>query len=250
MSSRWADISDGDASDTESSLWEGSTESRADVCDMKAHMALNACAPEFLPTLSMECQVVGVGYCDKICEESSLNSHFDGEESASVQMFYVPDQYSASLHKAKKRFWKRMRPQQLDIEAASSSSECLPAEASRDINIHRRLRNIVAGKETKEYQWHLEQVRLHGPGVEPLTPDPRDSSISKRSWDYIVRQWRSELRKRYEMYEANGPEGTSVASTEADSNKGEIDDSVEADSHKGETDDSATASDDGSSGSL
>lgn len=253
-SSRWADISDADGSDTESSYGEDrfsllpplpeTTVIRSSSLEvsspLQARAALNASAPEFLPTLSMECQVVGVGYCNMICEESSLEPELGMEESSSFQMHYVTDQSSASLHKAKKPFWKRQRPPQVDIQATSSSSEALQEHEPRDINTQRRLRNIQAGKETKEYQWHMEQVRLHGPGVEPLTPDPTDRKISKRSWDYAVREWRAELRKGYETFEANHPEGFSVASTE----------STEADSHRSEIDDSATASDDGSFASL
>jgi hypothetical protein len=264
MHSRWADISDGEGSDTESSFNEDGfmphlPESLPETATSRslllkvnqngecrsspsqAPVALNAYAPEFLPTLSMECQIMGVGYCDRICEESTLESGLAGEDYSSCRMLYVPDECSASVFKAKKKSWKRLRPQQLDIEVASSSSQSLQANAQRDFNIQRRLRNIEAGKGTKEYQWHMEQVRLHGPGVEPLTPDPTDSSISKRSWDYAVRVWRGDLRSRYEMCEANRPEGASVASTEADSCK---------DSQRSEIDDSATASDDGSSASL
>ena len=54
---------------------------------------------------------------------------------------------------------------------------------------HKRLAHVQLVKSTKEYaQWC-------GVSERPLSPDPWDRSISKRTWDKLVAIWRGELRK-------------------------------------------------------
>jgi len=94
--------------------------------------------------------------------------------------------------------------------------------------IQRRTRSIEVGKQTKEYQFHLEQRRLQRPGVEPLTPNPQDN-VSKRCWMRALQHWREELRRSYllEISVDSRPEAASVASTEAEETQGsELDDSA------------------------
>lgn len=237
-STRWADISDAE-SDTDGSVCDDSFFSTSLKSQLEPELGavaasstpstLNAGADEFVPTLSMECQVIGVvGYCYMISEDYPLDAHSNSEGSSSYQTYNVPEQAAACVRKTRKQ-----RPKKLEIDAvvAASSQE-------RDINTQRRMKNIAVGKETKEYQWHAEQLRLHGAcGAEPLTPDPADNSISKRAWDSRVSQWRSELRRQYEMRVLGNRLSElsfSAASTEVDSYK------------SSERDDSTNASDDGS----
>jgi hypothetical protein len=204
--------------------------------DHEEPLHLNPYAPEFLPTLSMECPLVGV--FEVIAEGSELQPH-ECEDFSEDRFNFVPQQCLVPVQQAKSRsksFWKKPRPARLETKAPAE----VPSSASQPVRLpltetclQRRSRNIEAGKETKEYQWQMEQVRLYGPGEygageEPLTPDPTDHSISKRSWQLAVQLWRQDLRRRYERYGSdNRPEDLSVASTEVDEVQGsEAEDSI------------------------
>lgn len=61
-----------------------------------------------------------------------------------------------------------------------------------------RSRAVELGKQSKEYQIHCcnregREFEL----VEPKTPDPTDRTVSKRSWKYLLHQWRGTLAKLY-----------------------------------------------------
>lgn len=180
---------------------------------------LNPYAADFLPTLTMQCPVVGV--CHVILE---------GDEAP------VNGQEPSRSAPRTKSFWKRQRPSLLEVHPKrqpEQANSVAPQDATDD-QLQRRMRSIEVGKETKEYQFHLEQRKLGRPGYidEPLTPDPRDRTMSKRHWLRVVQEWREELRREYlrettGMSIENRPEGASVASTEAEEAQGsEADDSM------------------------
>lgn len=194
---------------------------------------LNAYAAEFLPTLSMSCPLVGI--CEVIVEGDEAK--LSGEDAPSSELYFLPTHVVAPLHElngpkasSSKKFWNKPRPVPLVVQPRVPQH--VHNEEVSEEQLQRRLRSIEVGRETKEYQFHTEQIRLQIPGAEPLTPDPRDSSLSKRQWERVVQDWREELRRRY-LRETEGislenrPEAASVASTEAEEEKGsEADDST------------------------
>lgn len=180
-----------------------------------ASSTLDVYAPEFLPTLTMDCPVVGA--CSVIFEGDEMSAN--AQECAAI-----------SRPTRRSKFWNRSRPAPL-TKAPPRVPQGVPLELSKE-QLARRVRSIEIGKETKEYIFHVEQRKLGWPGGEPLTPDPRDSSLSKRSWEREVQHWREELRRRY-LLETTGisygsrPEAASVASTEAEEAQGsEADDAI------------------------
>jgi len=184
---------------------EDSFESEASSTILSAH------APEFLPTLTMQCPVVGI--CHVIMEGDEL--------SLSMQ--------DCDAHPAArtKPFWRNKRPSLLE-EARPQVPQGI-SQGLTEEQIERRIRNIEIGKETKEYAYLLEQRKLGQSGDdEPLTPDPRDTTISKRSWLREVQCWRQDLRQRYLLENAGiGPDVASVVSTEAEEAQGsEADDTL------------------------
>lgn len=170
-------------------------------------------APEFLPTLTHQCPVVGI--CHVIMEGN--------EDSA-------PQQESCS-RRSKPSFWAKSRPAPLQKVQTPIVSQDSRQELSEE-QMLRRERSIEVGKETKEYHFLIEQRKLGRIGDEPLTPDPRDHSLSKRQWLRVVQSWREELKSRH-LAETTGvafissPDAASVASTEAEEVHGsEADDTI------------------------
>lgn len=180
--------------------------------------ALNPYAAEFLPTLSMNCTVVG--YCNVIAEGDEAQEH--SEEVAPSDLLFLPAHCAAPLPgpgvesrpavSSKKRFWREGRPAALQAPPRPSRAAPAVKGLHEGADVQRRLRTIAVIKESKEYQCHLERRRLCGPDDEPLTPDAADAALSKRAFEREVRIWRGELRKRGECR----PEAASVASTEAE----------------------------------
>jgi len=98
----------------------------------------------------------------------------------------------------------------------AAPSQLLAAMASQPIteateeDWHRRLekrrRAVAAIKGAPEYQvctWGRDSGLL-GPEDLPLTPEPNDSTVSKRQWEGTVMVWRSVLRKM--AWQASGNE--------------------------------------------
>jgi hypothetical protein len=197
-----------------------------------SHM-LNAYAPEFLPTLTMSCPLVGM--CNVIMEGD------EGEDAQASELRFVPADCVVPMQSkgqsSGKKFWRTSREAHAlaPLEVPPRVLQDLPEKMS-DEQMQRRIRSVEVCKDTKEYQFHIEQIKLRGPGAEPLTPDPRDSTISKRRWVRVVQQWREELRRRYLLETGdtsleNVPEVASVASTEAEETQGsEAGDSTTVDS--------------------
>lgn len=190
--------------------------------------SLNAYAVEFVPTQSMTCPLVGI--CDVIVEGNEAEESAGSSELRfttphslqAVQFDRLPRSQEAAQASTKK-FWRTSKPATLKVQPRVP--QIVPVEALSEEQIARRVRNIEVCKDSKEYAFHLEQVKLLGPGAEPLTPDPRDSTISKRSWVRAVQSWREELCRRYLLETdpsslESRPEAASVASTEAEEAQG------------------------------
>jgi len=61
-----------------------------------------------------------------------------------------------------------------------------------------REKSVAISKETAVYQWYSSlkprEKRANG---EPMTPDPRDRTVSKRRWKYLVQCWRTSMHSMY-----------------------------------------------------
>jgi hypothetical protein len=61
-----------------------------------------------------------------------------------------------------------------------------------------REKSVAISKETTVYQWYSglkpREARVDG---EPMTPDPRDRTVSKRRWKYLVQCWRTSMHSMY-----------------------------------------------------
>jgi len=180
----------------------------------KESSTLNAYAAEFLPTLSMRCPLVGI--CDVIAEGDEAKGCLeDAAFSEPLLVAFAPVRAlpaEGPKQSSSQRFWRKDRDPSLEVRPRVPQG--IHREEITDETLQRRIRNIEIGKETKEYQFYLEQIRLLRPGAEPLTPDPHNRTLSKRRWDKEVQNWRQELRKQY--LDESVPEVASVASTEAE----------------------------------
>jgi hypothetical protein len=189
---------------------------------------LNIYAPEFLPTLSMACPLVGV--CEVIVEGDESNGNDEGHlllpEHAAAP---AAGRHPVHARKASsKQYWRnKPRPADLQVELPAAPQNTHREDLTEE-QIQRRARSIEVGMQTKEYQFHVEQGRFRWPGAELLTPDPCEN-MSKRCWMRALQCWREELRRSYLMeFSLDGrPEAASVASTEAEETQGsELDDSA------------------------
>lgn len=185
--------------------------------------SLNACATEFIPTQSMSCPLVGI--CEVIVEGDESQDQPSTELRFTSTRSLLPIQpFLSNTSKARgKQFWRKPKPSTLVVQPRVPQP--IAAEVLSEEQIDRRVRSIEVCKTSKEYSFHVEQGKLLGLGSEEerLTPDPRDSGISKRRWVRAVQDWRDELQRRYflEMERSEGgsrpgPEAASVASTEAE----------------------------------
>ena len=99
------------------------------------------------------------------------------------------------------------RPSPLSLEGdprATEKEQAKQEEVSEEQwarRIERRMRALELGKCTKEYRWYSEQKREDS---EPLTPDPTDRSLSKRTWKKGVTNWRNAVERRYLEADARG----------------------------------------------
>ena len=100
---------------------------------------------------------------------------------------------------ASQRCWQRARlgqqphpPGPVSPSAAATVSSA-DAAASQDLarRLQKRLSAVVAIKRTPEYS----DAYVYDGGSLPTTPDPTDLTISKRSWERSVQDWRRLLRR-------------------------------------------------------
>mmetsp|Transcript_46810 Transcript_46810/g.100085 ORF Transcript_46810/g.100085 Transcript_46810/m.100085 type:complete len:353 (-) Transcript_46810:88-1146(-) len=193
-----------------------------------ATSSLSANAPEFVPTMTMVCPLVG------ICSVAST----DEASFVTPQNHFAPDPYSPELLRLspkqgrnkggvgrkrntppaiqvpdRKRTKSEERRLSIPEEAKPNKSQMEMPEATEEEwqqRIKKRELAITLSKRSHEYQ-RFQQLKMNEEREEdePLTPDPRDRSVSKRKWKHDVDEWRNWLQKRY------GDEGQgSVASTE------------------------------------
>lgn len=173
-------------------------------------------APEFIPTLTRACPVVGV-CCIVPEEEAQLEAGFQLVEAGFTSVpaaSYIPAPTASIAQvpapasaKASRRHPRGYRPAPLQEMAAAETASAIPQDscalpkATEEEWQHRktqRQRSIASMKATREYQWHASRrsvgVREDG---EPLTPNPFDRSVSKRHWKYVLQQWRDALNVQF-----------------------------------------------------
>lgn len=203
--------------------------------------ALDPYAPEFLPTLSMECPVVGV--CTVVAEEHAEQPGVD--EATPAALVFLPAHLAAPVGSRPLEAERASPPSRSAApgpdrrrESGPAPVETLPqppqvaqAVAAECPSLRRRLRSIEIVKATKEYELHLQRRRLCGPDAEPLTPDAADPKLAKRAWERELTSWRCKLRDGSPL-EAEGRspgnrhEAASLVSTEAEEQMSEVDDST------------------------
>lgn len=180
----------------------------------------NLNAPEFIPTLTMQCPIVG------ICHMSASGATQSAEPS-----FFTPEKCrepSPSAGGRRRHGGKKRRTSSMqDLASAAPSQkrtkseerECsqraqlrvsVPCEEATEEDWQRRAemrqKAIDIVKKFPEYRWYSEVKHEDDP---PMTPDPKDRGISKRRWKYLTAQWRLALKQRY-IEDGHG----SVAGTE------------------------------------
>lgn len=189
----------------------GETEGQEDRASSRGSWRPNLNAPEFIPTLSHTCPLVGVVLLDE--EGSAVSSTSDvftpekgleRRRRGGAKARPAPIQVSAT----KKRTSASEPPEKMQPPEKMPMPEVSEEDWQRRIEMRRKA--IDVGKKTREYQWYIELKQgQNKDDSEPLTPNATDRTVSKRSWKYDVMQWRIALKQRY-MDEG----GASVASTE------------------------------------
>jgi len=286
LGARWADISDGeyetewdsfDATNSHSPKWMADLRmSSSMLLDSEPASAettprvgeeprLNIYAPEFVPTQTMDCPLVGI--CTVIPEDGVI----DIQELLS--------QSSSQGQKKKKPYWRSKAPQDLAAKKLATSvaesaldpleikeesndrhslfatqpylppyASCEMPEASEEEWQHRveiRRRQLDAGFQSKEYLWYVQHMKHCDVAELIVGPDPTDRSIAKRQWKYQLQLWRDALMRHWmnRLIESGKPEGGSVVSTEEDEADGsEADDDLSTITHHSEVADDASSS--------
>lgn len=198
-----------------------------------ATSSLKADAPEFVPTLTMVCPLVGFCGMTSIDEASvqeasfaTPQNHFEPNPQSPELLRLTPKEGRRRGGVGRKRNTppaiqvperKRTKSEERRLSPLEDAKPCKPQmempEATEEEWQHRikkRELAITLSKKSQEYQ-RFQQLKMNEEREEgePLTPDPRDRSLSKRKWKHDVDEWRKWLLKRY------GDEGQgSVASTE------------------------------------
>jgi len=246
---RWADIADlseeEDATDSLPGDWEANTSTRAasveelqglpEVSNASQDSAAsswqpNIGAPEFIPTLSMACPVVGiccvlppaggghsVGFVPAFVVDSlpGATPAVPGCEAPQPHVALSAGACEGEASGTPRRSRKPSSPRKPRPSALQISS-CKPVakerrqsvqlqgempEASEEEWQHRtqmRLKSISLSKETDVYRWFSNlKSREERDEHEPMTPDPTDRTVSKRHWKYLVQCWRTALHGRF-----------------------------------------------------
>jgi len=192
---------------------------------------LNVDAPEFIPTLSHDCPVIGFcempenGPCVSAPSTepgSTRSSRPRGASSSDSVSCATPTKGNnrsscnvdgpAPLSSSKKNRPARKRhasglkapavkrtrsEERQDNGKARMEMPELTQEEWENRRATRE-RAIAFGKATPEYARYCEVLELGEPEASELaTPDPLDRSISKRQWKYIVQLWRTALKRLY-----------------------------------------------------
>lgn len=231
---------------------------------------LNADAPEFIPTLSHDCPVIGFCEIPENCTSvSSAPGRLHSPRSSRPRVISsgdsvfecatpTKDNYRSALKQprsstkkyggTRKRLGsasmavkapevKRSRSEEREFEKKARSHRKahmeMPELTQEEWENRRatRQRAIEFGKATSEYARYSE-VRMHGEGEASglATPDPLDRSISKRQWKYIVQQWRTKLKQLYGPQTDGGDTGSTASADEGLSSITGITDEADANS--------------------
>jgi len=204
----------------------------------------DARAPEFIPTTSMDCVMVGAASAGVQGRTPPLFvlGVAPAEEVALLvaRACGVGVQPSAGQAPAggataaasappRRHGAKKGRPEQicttladLDSQGPTSGRGCDKGphdepEATEETWEHRaqqRARAVEIGRQSKKYQLCCETRKGCGSGGvdEPKTPDPHDRNVSKRMWKFLLREWNNALAERECRYLQQDP--GSVVSTE------------------------------------
>lgn len=162
----------------------------------------NAAATEFIPTLTMECPLVGVIQIST--EDGQVTDGVAAFElfspaPASQRLAYSkrPAKISIPIPRPPTRDQRKMKtPVLTKVGPACTEDQNVMPEASEEVWQHRadqRQRDIRVVKEAPEYQRHIARKALDGCDEgEPLTPNPFDRTLSKRRWKFSLQQWRKQ----------------------------------------------------------
>jgi len=153
----------------------------------------NMGAPEFIPTQSMDCPLLG--FCRSVSEDTSQGCKTPVASTAtaaagvgsSLAVFDMTASHTKSPPEIK-----------VPLRHAASNESCsswgeIPEASEEDWERREknRMMSVQIVKESPEYQVYLEKMLSEEQLVDqPETPDPTDRSISKRKWKYLVQQWR------------------------------------------------------------
>lgn len=221
---------------------------------MEDRSNLNADAPEFIPTLSHDCPVIGFCEIPENCASvssapgglqsprssrprgiSSADSVFECATPTKNNTRSFSNQPQSSTKKnggTRKRHGsasmalkapevKRTRSEERESDKKTRSHRKahmeMPELTQEEWENRRatRQRAIEFGKATSEYARYSEVRMLSEPEASGLaTPDPLDRSISKRQWKYIVQQWRTKLKQLYGSQTDGGDTGSTASADE------------------------------------
>lgn len=214
-----------------------SEETRASTTESPAWRP-NVHAPEFIPTLSMSCPLVGL-----IAGSPNMEAlECRGPSEAAVAPFTTPEKSRApspgpSGERRRRRGGKRRSLLQEPLQKRSRSAEnensgsqavvqgeqvhhdALPEATEEDWQRRGEVRRkaVETIKQFPEYQWYAAATpREEREAGAPTTPDPQDRTISKRKWKFLTTTWRSSLKQRYteeghgSVVPTEDPEGTAL----------------------------------------
>lgn len=228
----WADIADSDADSEEEAeaffapAARATATAGASTRTSTSTWRPNLSAPDFVPTLTMVCPLVG--FCEveggEVCQ-AWTELPMDMLPPCSVgPRLAAPAPAAGGLGQEPRREQRRRRSsvtKALEPTRAPIDEDCEKhvTEEEWQNRIQARVRAVDLGKATREYRCHAEakaRVETTSAGERARTPDPEDRTCSRRHWKYEVSHWRAVLRRLYgeaEDRERSG-NGSSVASTE------------------------------------
>lgn len=172
---------------------------KSNISSPKSTWQPNLHAPEFIPTMSMACPLVG--FCHMVPEDVGTPEkgadplHTFGAERRRKGLAGRKRQPSALQVPA-----KRSKSEERHVVPAVLGQSQMPAASEEEWQhrISMRKKAVSVGKETPEYKWFAESKNRDAQELEePMTPDPTDRKVSKRHWKYAVQLWRTALKQRY-----------------------------------------------------
>lgn len=197
-----------------------------DVAPPQTTWQPNVNAPEFIPTWSVQCPLVG--FVSGVHTPSRCGTQSTLEPNSTPEKGREPSpagsgrrrggggkrrRASAAQGPAQKRTKSEDREGDHKVSFAAPtpmapmsmpSQEATEEDWQRRAEMRQKAIDIV--KKFPEYRWYSEAKRDEN---SPSTPNPLDRAISKRRWKYLTAQWRLALKQRY-LEDGHG----SVAHTE------------------------------------